>query len=560
MTMTTYSPASNPAKALVDQLFTDWGNLFERMRSDADLFNLVKLRDHVLDVDGHEIANSVWLVLNDAADFAWRVESLLNSAVEQASVTCESKRFDTAYVENYIKAAYNAADELLSLKGQFPLNAFLDQQNCRRGSEAVFFNFHIEKGQLIPTITPWDTGYLVAIHDGKGLSSTGYKCYRSKDQILSEYPDAVTFAKTKDIEALNILTRDTSQLWVEGRQVRIIKNKLGYVPIVYRRVPMGSMLMDVDSLQYQGESIIFLIRDLLPELNRFVSIIQSLNLQELDHALQIKKPRDGMSPSSSQIPTVDEVTKPGTVNEVESPGGFEKMPIGELRAQAEILHKMIQDRVDKVMNNFQAFPGPRTATEILALNQSQETTILPRLANRGLLKQDGAKMFIKQTIAECEKYGISEVELDGQNWEIARLKGTYKIEFKYSFKDSRMDAARQSLGVGYRGTRPDSWILREVYMSDDPDAEERDLAIEKARRESPLVDLDWKITKLLEAADDGDPYAEGQAIQLAMQWIPMARQAMEGLLTPAPKEEVKPQQSMVPLLPTQGGGGGVASG
>ena len=97
-------------------------------------------------------------------------------------------------------------------------------------------------------------------------------------------------------------------------------------------------------------------------------------------------------------------------------------------------------------------------------------------------------------------------------------------------------------------------------MSDDPDAEERDLAIEKARRESPLVDLDWKITKLLEAADDGDPYAEGQAIQLAMQWIPMARQAMEGLLTPAPKEEVKPQQSMVPLLPTQGGGGGVASG
>jgi len=558
MTMTAYSPSSteNKPKALVDQLFTDWGSLFERMRYDADLFNLKKLQNHVKGMDDHDIENSLYLLLNDAADFAWRVESLLNSAQEKVSVTAESKRFDTAYVENYIKAGYNGGDELLSLKGQFSLNPFLDQQNCRRGSEAVFFNFHIEKGKLVPTITPWDTGYFVACHDGKGLSTTGYKCYRTKDQILSEYPDTVGISKNKDCEVLYVLTRDTSELWVEGRQAKTVKNKLGFVPVVYRRVPMGSMLMDTDSLQYQAESIIFLIRDLLEMNNTFASIIASLNQLELDHAMQVE-----IEDTNKRLGIVDEYTKPGTVSGIaKGTKGFEKMPIGELRAQAEILHKMIQDRVDKVMNNFQAFPGPRTATEIMALNQTQETTILPRLANRALLKQDGAKMFIKQTIDECEKYGIKDVELDGQNWEIAKLKGTYKIEFKYSFKDSRMDAARQSLGVGYRGTRPDSWILREVYMSEDPDAEERDLAIEKARRESPLVDLDWKITKLLEAADDGDPYAEGQAIQLAMQWIPMARQAMQGLLTPAPKEEVKPQQSMLPMLPTQGGGGGVANG
>jgi len=67
--------------------------------------------------------------------------------------------------------------------------------------------------------------------------------------------------------------------------------------------------------------------------------------------------------------------------------------------------------------------------------------------------------------------------------------------------------------------------------------------------------LDWKITKLLESADNGDPYAEGQAIQLAMQWIPMARQAMQGLLSPAPKEEVTPTQAAVPMLPVGASGG-----
>ena len=60
--------------------------------------------------------------------------------------------------------------------------------------------------------------------------------------------------------------------------------------------------------------------------------------------------------------------------------------------------------------------------------------------------------------------------------------------------------------------------------------------------------MDWEITKLLEAADKGDPYSEDQAMALAMVWIPAAKQAMEGLLTPNKPDEIKPAQPIIPLL------------
>ena len=555
--------AETDYKKLVDGSFDEWTNLLAisggRMQLDADMFNNVTTQVHVKDVNDHDVANSIYRLLPDASMFARRVESALNSAIEQEMVTSESKRFDTAYVEGFIKGGYRGADKLLSLRGLYPLNPFLDQQNCRRGSSACRFWFRIENGELIPDIMPWDTGYFVCANDSKGIAYTGYKTFRSWNQIMAEHPEVGEIVKgkenSKDIEVLNILARDTNELWVDNTNIKGVKNGLGYVPIVYRRVPMGSMLLDKDSIKFQGESILGPMRDTILELANLYSIIASLDLQELDHALQTKKSIATMTPKSREndIPTVDQLTEPGKANEVED--YWQKMPIGELRSQAEMRFKMLQERLDNYMWNPKNFPAPRTATEIMGQAQEQDTTTMPRLANRGLLKADGAGMFIRQTIKEAEKYGLVDVKMDGKSYQVSKLKGEYTIEYKYSYKDARVDAARQSVAVGWRGMRPDSWILRNVVMSEDPDEEERDLAAEKARRESPLLDLDWKITKLLESADNGDPYAEGQAIQLAMQWIPMARQAMQGLLSPAPKEEVTPTQAAVPMLPVGASGG-----
>ena len=533
------------------------------MQTDADAVNLVNITKKLLDADNHEIPHSVHVPLNDIAAFAWQVETTLNSAVEQVGVTSEDKRFDTAYVERFIRTVFIESDKVSSSKGMLPFNPFNDQQTFRRGRVASFCNFTIKDGELIPTITSWDTRYVVPEYDNKGLYYIAAKFYRSESQVLAEYPEAkgtTSFGTSSaDTELMYIISRDTSQIWlgtnlvqgdsVGGSLIKELPNKLGYVPAVYRMVPMGSMLQDKNSIQYQGESGLFLIRDVFPELNRFASIIQSINLKAVDQALQIEKSTSDASGNATPQKTVDDLTTPGAVNETPDTSKYELMPIGQLQSFADLLHQMLEDRMQRGMNSYyRNVLQPKTATEIMKISQEQADIILPRIATRGLEKQDLSYMFIKQTISAAEKAKVSTVKLGNQEFEVSKLKGEYEIEFKYHFQDPRMDAARQSLATSQRGQRPDAWILRNTLMSEDPDEEERQLAIEKARRENPLVSMDWEITKLLEAADKGDPYAEDQAMALAMVWIPAAKQAMEGLLTPNKPDEIKPAQPIIPLL------------
>ncbi|MBA7699797.1 hypothetical protein ES703_108500 [subsurface metagenome] len=103
---------------------------------------------------------------------------------------------------------------------------------------------------------------------------------------------------------------------------------------------MGSMLADKESLQYQGESIFFLIRDLVPELNRLVSIIQSLNMKALDAAMLWKGPAG----EGGKAPAYDQLTEPGTITTAAIGGGAEPVAYGELKRSAYLLHSMIESR------------------------------------------------------------------------------------------------------------------------------------------------------------------------------------------------------------------------
>ena len=539
-------------KTLADAKFRDWGELLGesgRMKEDADFFNMVSKTNKLLDANDSEIVNSVHVLLNDIATFTWEVETELNSAEERIEVLSENKRFDTAYVEEYIQTAFDEADKLLSNKGMFPFNSFIDQQSFRRGRVCSTCNFHFDGNLFIPDITYWDTGYVVVENDNRGISWIASKFWKSESQILSEYPEAENKTTSgKDMGILYILAKDTIQAWLNGAKIRDQKNTLGYVPAIYRRVPMGSMLQDKDTIRYQGESGIFLIRYLFKELERIASIIQSISLKAVDQALQIQRPPGESIGKAGGNQSVDELTAPGAVNETGEKSEYRLMPLGQLQAAFDRLYQMIQERMQRgTSRKYQNVLQPKTATEVMMEAQEQGNIILPRLNTRGLLKKNLAEMFIKQTIEACEKAKRQTFKLGNQDFDVSMLKGQYTIEFKYHFNDPRMDAARQSLATAQQGQRPQSWILRNTLMSEDPDEEDRQLAIEKARRENPLVSMDWEITKLLEAADEGDPYAEDAAMALAMVWIPAAKQAMQGLLTPNMPDELKPSQPVMSL-------------
>ena len=541
-------------KDLATKKFREWGSLFERHDEDADAVNMVYTTSKLLDADDHEIPHSIRVPLNDIAAFVWRVETALNSAVEQVEVTSESKRFDTAYVEGFIRASFKAVDKLLSLKGMYPFNQFTDQQTFRRGSVASRCYFHIENKELIPDITPWDTRYVVVENDNKGIYYIATKFYRSESKVLLEYPEARgKTASGADTELLYILARDTSQMWIGNSLVKEVPNRIGYVPAIYRRVPMGSMLQDKETIQYQGESGLFLVRDVFPELNRFASIIQSINLKAVDQALQIQK---GEVNPAAPGKTVDDVTTPGSITETPPNSRYELMPIGQLQAMAEKLHQILEDRMQRGMSSYyQNILQPKTATEIMKISQEQGDIILPRLSTRGFEKQDLAEMLVKQTIEACEKAKLQTVRIGNQDFEVSKLKGDYEIEFKYHFQDPRMEAARQSLATAQRGIIPDRDIRINTPQREDWQGDERQLRWEEDERISPLVKLDRNIRALLEDAKRGELGAGRQAKMLIIQMIPALRQAMEGLMTPNRPDEIKPAQPLVPLLSERSQGG-----
>jgi len=540
-------------KKLADKKFGEMSDLFTRMDTDAELANQVAQYTQIPDVNGNAIPNSVYITLNDAAEFATKIEALLNSTIEQVSVTSPNKRFDTAYVEEFIRVYFKEADKLLPRKDLWPLNPFVDQQTTRRGRTAARVLTKIIDGELAPDIIPYDTKFFAYWVGKKGLAGGAYKTRRSEDQIMLQYPDAKVSKSSANIEVMDIWLPDSNEVWLGSAKIKAQPNPFGYVPIVFNKVPMGSMLLDADSLKFQGESVFYLIRNLVLELNRLVSIIQTFNLKALDHALQLKIPQANIAPGM-KVKGQDELTAPGTVNVVPSEGGYFDMPISQLQQQAELLHRMVQDRMDRATQTcMQSMLQPKTATEIVGIAQEKGDVASPRLATRGLLKQGIAEMAIKQTIQAAENEKVSTVKIGSREWDIGKLKGEYEVEFKYSFKDPKLDIARASMAASQRGVIPDKAIRRDTLQREDPDRDERELRWEEAERLSPLVKMDRTIRSLLEEADRGEEGAEEEAMMLTAQLIPALKQAMAGQMTPGREEEIKPAQPLLPALTRAGG-------
>jgi len=248
-----------------------------------------------------------------------------------------------------------------------------------------------------------------------------------------------------------------------------------------------------------------------------------------------------------QVKGHDEANAPGTVNVVPSEGGYYEMPISQLQKQAELLHRMIEDRIQRGgLNNFETgtFNQPMSAVALVQISQGQDLIVMPRLGTRGLLKQDIVEMGIKQII---EAEAGDSFKMGSKDWEVAKLKGEYAIEFIYSFKDAKLEMARTSMAASQRGLIPDKSIRRDTLQREDPDGDERELRWEEAERLSPLIKMDRTIRSLLKEADRGEEGAEEEAMMLTAQLIPALKQAMAGEMTPEPEEQAKPSQ---PLLPT----------
>jgi len=524
------------------------GDLHKRMDADRDLVNLDK---YVLkDASSRRIPNAVSITLNDPAVFASNVEASLNNSSEQVAVDSSTRKINAAEIEEFIRMAFQTADSRLTRRGRFPINSFLDQQMCRRGRGILRILFRIENDELIADITPWDSRYAYYAMGPDGLLWAAYETARPKDVIEAEYPEAKVSGQTGTI--LDIWGEDVNEVYLDNQKIFDQKNPYGEVPVCVQLVSLGSMLADKDNLKFEGESIFSLIRDLQPELNRLVSIIQTLNIKAIDDALQYASKQGAIATP----PDHDDVTASHGVTPIDIGGGLIPVPYGELKRSAYLLHQTIEARIQQgSLSKFElgAFSQPMSAVALIEIGQGRDVVFLPRLSARGMLKQQASEKIISQVLS----LGVSKVQLGTRGhqreFNVSKLEGEYSIEYKYFVKSPTLDLSRFSMAAAAGDLIPESAKRREILQREDPEEDERNLRWEEAERLNPIVKQYRIIKSLREREEDGDKDAGFEADLMEQQLEATLRTISSGAVSqaPQPEKDQKPQQ-MIPLFPPGG--------
>jgi len=304
------------------------------------------------DANGQAIPGIINITLNDPALFAANVISGLGATKQQVVVETEDKKLDTAYIEDFQKAMLNAANLRLRKAGRPPLSPFWDEQFSVRGRAAARCLVQEVDGELVPDIIPLDTRYFTYEMGVDGMLWGAYKTSRKKALIESEYEVTVS---GKEAIVLDFWNDKINEVYVADKLVFEQENPYGYPLFVFQVVSLGSMLQDTDALKHHGESIFFLIRDIIPELNRLVSILQTLNMATFAGAkMYASSAGEGADTQDLKAKGYDGL---GALTAIEKDGGIYLVPTADIKRGAMLLHSMMETRMPFLPREACSVPG-----------------------------------------------------------------------------------------------------------------------------------------------------------------------------------------------------------
>jgi len=513
----------------------------------------------MLDASDKKISDMINVTMNRLKVFKAYVEASLNKADEKLYVTSNDIALDTKVIEDIIWGMFRTADYRLTGRGEYTLDPVFDEQACMRGEGAARVTLQMASGTgedkkegLDVNITPWDTRFILYEQGVKGLAYAAYKLKSPKAVIESE-PWAVEKdykAPGKAAEKIDLWTPKENIIFVAGKEVFRQPHDFGEPPACVQKVPIGSMLQDEDTILYQMESIFFLVRGLINEYNRCLSILQTLNLKAVKVALQ------QVVTAGGEAAEYNEVAAMGSNTPVDVAGAIQEVPYGEARRSMILalqeLNKALNDgTLSRIMLG--ELPGELSAVALVQIEQGQGQVFMPRLGMRGLLKQQIARMGISQLMAMGGKF---ELGAPGhkRTFQSKELEGEYDIEFKYANKSPETDYARLNMGITYKEADmlDELTILREVLNRDDPEGDLNKLNRQRLRKLSPNLVIYDGLMALAELYEAGDESVADE-IDIVEAELGVSLEAMMSGNQLPQMPESKPKQ--MPTMPAITGGG-----
>jgi len=522
-----------------------------------------KLRDFK---DQYDLDNVINVTGNQAINFGDAIVSDLMSATWQTVVEGDISSRQAHDIEQFIEDNFEQADEVLLNKfGMSSLYDWLCNHVCFRGLIGVRWLSQISQGQYETDCLPIDMRWCAFQWGRNGLSWVAPVFFRNKEDILEEYPDAKIVGES-EIEVRDYWDAKRNEVWVARNRIFDQRNTVRYPPFVIVFPPSGFMLRDKGYLKHEAEDIFYKNRKLYDEMNRSLSIEQTIGMDILYPPYEYETDNFDATPARP-------VPKSGETKKVPKGERHQPVPRGDLNRASitarEDIYRMIElggisdaelgsARLDR--------PGIWFAKQFEIRHKLEKA----RFQALAMMKEGLARMMIKQFIASAE--GKEEIYIGRtgrRNKFSVKMLGDpdkYRISFRPMISSKEQEIVNLAQAQAAIGIAPMKIIVRDILKAEDPDGWMRDFEMEQAKKANPAIGLAEMAVRYAEEAEDTEDENDKalknwQSMMLVHDYVMMMRARMQPQVQPEKRgeREVIPGkanlQGLVGLPKLLGGGG-----
>jgi len=556
---------------LVNDKITEYGDLYTRMDSTRDL---VQLKPYELkDYNGKtKIDQAISVTRNTPAWQAFTMANKILKAKWQTVVDSSDKMSKSKIrdIEQFSDDAWAQIDEFLEDKYGMAGGAMAWWSNhvvVRSWIGARIWTYYDDEGNLVIDFLPLDMRWCPFENKEWYCNIT----YRSAASIIKEYQDVEGF-NVKGLSGTNLEIRDfwdgeIEEVYVDKKKIGEKENVFGTPPFVVMKPSVGFMLQDSGYIKYEGEDALFLDRALYDEMNRLLSIAQTLGMDSIKGAFEQPTPAGEIGKPAVKPPM------PGETVRVAQGEEHRRIERGDLKnAFLKAANDLGTDIERGGMTDTEAGnnASDRSALWVTTQNELLGEKLQARIDTIAGTKRRSMRMIIDQCIKLAGiKTANNAIGVFGMkhNFTAEQLgdPATYRLTYKPMLVSKSQNIANIAVANAQKGLVPHRFILEETLQVEDPDGLLREMDLERAKQADPSIALFEMAIAYAEEAEtlsgvDADAKNE-MSRMLTDSGVLMRRQrrmAMQQSMNPqgqqvAEAQEIKPNSQGLMALAGSGG-------
>ncbi len=538
---------------VIDKQMDNLDDLHKRMDASRDLAYMkpYKLKnfageemDHVINVTGNKPGVFGHNIIADLINIKWQtlIESVSNSLTNS----------ETRDIEEFINDNWDQADEYIMRRYGIPgLASWLANHVCVRGPIGCQWMSRIDEsaGTYDVHCLPTDMRYTPFQRGGKSWKWVAPITFRTKAELDDEFDKdlegrtSVQIPQGNELEVRDYWSETKNELWVEKKKIFEQDNPYHTPPFVIVFPPAGFMLRDKKYMAHEGEDIFYLIRNINTEMNRTLSIEQSL-------VFNVLKP-----PYERELESLDAgpnkpVPMSGQTLDVKKGERHVPVPTGDFnRANISAKQDLFQMADEGAPIAPRLYRQPPSGSELVAEMEALQRLQNSRIVTLQVFREQLARLMIDQCITQGVDVKDLKIGSRGKKriYSVAQLKDpdTYTVSYHAMTKNKRQEIANLSMYISAYGRLPLRYNLANILQAEDPDGVMREMEMEQARQADPAMALYEMAKSLIEEAEKTEDEAEAntrtiQARMLAERCIAIIKQRKNGT-EPLPDNAIVPQ-------------------